>query len=581
MKLTQPGNVENHGNGGSSLNIIYQFRNKLNNGNSGFEGQMNEFIVVLLTWVLDQPRDAADKILTDALNMIRSFFNAHCCAVLEISKDASDIRIILNGCKDQKILKVSREINISPLYPSLCSHSTYQSKPAFFISPVKTPPDDEKTRIVWNAWKNSIFCIVPLQTTGTDGGKQQGIGLWGDAEDWCWLPEHAAQMRVLGDIFARLLKHCQKITVTDEPSPAGIRGKGVRSRTDVSLDRSQTAALHGNRAHKAGRVGSNVLDLGNGFGSIVIASQALRQVIRRIEQVSKMDTTVLFTGETGTGKGIFARLLYESSDRKNRSFIQVNCAGLPAGLIESELFGREKGAFTGATEKQIGRFELASGGILFLDEIGELPLELQPKLLRTIESGEFERLGNPRTIKVDTRIIASTNRNLDDQIRKGVFRSDLFYRLNVFPIEIPPLRERKEDVPFLVRFYLHKLNKQCNKNITHIPAETMDMLQKYDWPGNVRELVNVIERAVIISDSSSLHLAEKLKAPEAVDYQKVSERRINTALTPLVVVEREHILATLRTTRWKIEGKNGAASILRLKPSTLRARMKKLNIMRP
>lgn len=581
MKLTQPGNVENHGNGGSSLNIIYQFRNKLNNGNSGFEGQMNEFIVTLLAWVLDQPQDAADKILTDALNMIRSFFNAHCCAVLEISKDTSDIRIILNGCEDQTILKVSREINIRPLYPSLCSHSAYQSKPAFFISAVKVPPNDEKTRIVWNAWKNSIFCVVPLRSTGTDGGKQQGIGLWGDAEDWYWLQEHAAQMRVLGDIFTRLLKRYQKITVTDEPSPAGIRGRGVRLKSDISPDMFQTAALHGNRARKAGRVGSNVLDLGNGFGSIVIASRALRQVIRRIEQVSKMDTTVLFTGETGTGKGIFARLLYESSDRKNRSFIQVNCAGLPAGLIESELFGREKGAFTGATEKQIGRFELASGGILFLDEIGELPLELQPKLLRTIESGEFERLGNPRTIKVDTRIIASTNRNLDDQIRKGVFRSDLFYRLNVFPIEIPPLRERKEDVPFLVRFYLHKLNKQCNKNITHIPAETMDMLQKYDWPGNVRELVNVIERAVIISDSSSLHLAEKLKAPEAVDYQKVSERRINTALTPLVVVEREHILATLRTTRWKIEGKNGAASILRLKPSTLRARMKKLNIMRP
>lgn len=540
---------------------------------------MNEFITALLTWVLDQPQDLADKILTHALNMIRVFFNADCCAFLEISKDTNDIRIILNGCEDPQIDKVSREINIRPLYPSLSSHGTYQSKPAIFISPIGIQPDDEKTRIVWNAWKNSIFCMVSLQSNGADGGREQGIGLWGDAEDWYWLPERAAHLRVLGDIFARLLNHYQKIMVTNEHLLDDIRG--VRSKSNVSPDRSQKTASQGNRASKPGRVDANILDLGNGFGSIVIASQALRQVIHRIEQVSKMDTTVLFTGETGTGKGIFARLLYESSNRKHRPFIQVNCAGLPAGLIESELFGREKGAFTGATEKQIGRFELANGGILFLDEIGELPLELQPKLLRAIESGEFERLGNPRTIKVDTRIIATTNRDLRDQIRKGVFRSDLFYRLNVFPIEIPPLRERKEDVPFLVRFYLNKFNRQCNKKITRIPAEAMNMLRKYDWPGNVRELVNVIERSVIISDSSSLQLAEGIEAPEATDYRKIPERRVNTVTTPLAVVEREHIIAILRTARWKIEGKNGAASMLRLKPSTLRARMKKLEIARP
>jgi PAS domain S-box-containing protein len=320
---------------------------------------------------------------------------------------------------------------------------------------------------------------------------------------------------------------------------------------------------------------------GQGFKNIVGISEPIQQIIFRIQQVAQMNTTVLLTGETGTGKGVFARALHDSSNRINAPFVQVNCAGLPANLIESELFGRERGAFTGATEKQIGRFELANGGTIFLDEIGELPIELQSKLLRVIESGEFERLGSPRTVKVDVRVIASTNRNLNEQIKNGNFRSDLFYRLNVFPIEIPPLRERKEDIPLLVKFYVDKFNKRCNKNVTKISRETMDALQAYRWPGNVRELINVIERAVIVSNNGVLHVADQLELIVPHKPEESHENMDEKAAKGLSEVERQHIMEILGKTNWKIEGPRGSAQLLGLKPSTLRARMKKLNISRP
>ena len=312
--------------------------------------------------------------------------------------------------------------------------------------------------------------------------------------------------------------------------------------------------------------------------SIVGQSDAIRYAQFRIEQVARTKMTVLLTGETGTGKGVFAAVLHEASDRKGKPFVHVNCAGLPPNLIESELFGREKGAFTGASARQIGRFELAHGGTIYLDEIGELPLEVQAKLLKVIESGEFERLGSPRSIRVDVRIVASTNKDLEQEVKMGRFRRDLFYRLDVFPITIPPLNKRIEDIPLLVRFYLDKFRRAYKKQTTFVPEHTMKALQNYDWPGNVRELINVVERAVLVSDGPMLQLAERidsLRIPASV------EREFGEARESLAEMERVHILKILRETGWKIEGPVGAAATLRMKPSTLRARMKKLRIRRP
>ena len=310
------------------------------------------------------------------------------------------------------------------------------------------------------------------------------------------------------------------------------------------------------------------------FGEIIGQSKTLSHVFSLVKQVAPMNATVLLVGETGTGKGVIARAIHSGSARKNRPMITVNCASLPANLIESELFGRERGAFTGADARQIGRFELADGGTIFLDEIGEMPLELQSKLLRVIQDGEFERLGSPRTIKVDVRIIAASNRNLEEEIRNGRFREDLFYRLNVFPVTMPPLRQRKEDIPLLVNHFVAKFNKKIGKKIETVSKETMNALQEYNWPGNVRELESVIERAVIVSQGTVLQVLDQFKA-----FRK-SEGLPEHDVKALADVEHDHILQVLLKTGWRINGKNGAALILGLNPSTLRARMQKYGIHR-
>ncbi|HBA71973.1 MAG: Fis family transcriptional regulator [Geobacteraceae bacterium GWC2_55_20] len=310
------------------------------------------------------------------------------------------------------------------------------------------------------------------------------------------------------------------------------------------------------------------------FGEVIGQSNALSQVFLRVEQVAPMNATVLLLGETGTGKGVVARAIHSSSARKSRPLITVNCTALPANLIESELFGRERGAFTGSDARQLGRFELADGGTIFLDEIGELPMALQSKLLRVIQDGEFERLGNPRTIKVDVRIIAATNRNLEEEIRDGKFREDLFYRLNVFPITMPPLRQRIEDIPVLVNHFVDKFNKKIGKKIESVSKNTMSVFQDYHWPGNVRELESVIERAVIISQGNALQVLDRF------DTLRKPEQSGNGEVKPLVDLEHDHILQVLQKTGWRIEGEKGAAVLLGLNPSTLRARMRKYGIVR-
>lgn len=314
------------------------------------------------------------------------------------------------------------------------------------------------------------------------------------------------------------------------------------------------------------------IKLEHNYTNIIGQSDALKYVLYKIEQIASSDTTVLILGETGTGKELIARAIHEVSLRKNRTLVKVNCAALPANLIESELFGHEKGAFTGSQSRHIGRFEIANGGTFFLDEIGELPLELQGKLLRVLQDGEFERLGSTQTIRVDTRIIAATNRNLEEEVRKGGFREDLWYRLNIFPITSPPLRDRRDDIPLLVDYYVKKISKRMGKTIYIIPMLTMETLQQYHWPGNIRELENVLERAVINTSGPKLRLADELRKPAKEPYASPKT---------LAAVEHDYILQVLLQTSWKISGKNSAAEILDLDRSTLRARMNKLNIVKP
>jgi formate hydrogenlyase transcriptional activator len=337
------------------------------------------------------------------------------------------------------------------------------------------------------------------------------------------------------------------------------------------------------------------------FDEIVGGSPSLKKILQLVETVAPTDSTVLVRGETGTGKELIARAIHGLSRRRERTFVKLNCAAIPMGLLESELFGHEKGAFTGAIAQRIGRFELAHQGTLFLDEVGDIPLELQPKLLRVLQEMEFERLGSTRTLKVSVRLVAATNRDLARIVREGQFRSDLFYRLNIFPIVVPPLRERIEDIPKLVRYFTQKYALRLNKKITSIPADAIEAMCHYQWPGNIRELENFIERAIILSRTTELELpmGELRARDESMAQQPVSlERRATsqiatkTTMPPpsverndkkmvtLEEAEREHILQVLTTTQWKIGGPNGAAARLGMKRTTLNSRMKRLRISR-
>lgn len=309
------------------------------------------------------------------------------------------------------------------------------------------------------------------------------------------------------------------------------------------------------------------------FEEIIGQCAPLRQLLRNVEQVAPTDATVLIRGETGTGKELVARAVHDRSRRKQRPLVKVNCGSIPAGLVESELFGHEKGAFTGATQRRTGRFEVANGGTLFLDEVTELPIDTQVKLLRVLQEGEFERVGSSQTIKVDVRVIAATNRNLKEVVQNGTFRSDLFYRLNVFPLEVPSLRERKEDIPLLVHFFLSKFGKKLGKEVRGISQRSMERLLDYGWPGNVRELQNIVERAVVLANGPIVQIDESMIGS--------GEALQESALDTLENVERNHILRALDETRWVVHGKKGAADILGINPSTLRSRMEKLGIKRP
>jgi len=308
------------------------------------------------------------------------------------------------------------------------------------------------------------------------------------------------------------------------------------------------------------------------FEQIIGKSPALESVLDQVEQVAPTDSTVLIQGETGTGKELIARAVHDSSSRFARPFIKLNCAAIPFDLLESELFGHERGAFTGAIAQKIGRFELADKGTLFLDEVGDIPPGLQPKLLRVLQEQEFERLGSTRTHRVDVRLVAATNRNLADMVKRNEFRSDLYYRLNVFPISLPPLRERREDIPALVAHFVELYARRMAKQIEHIPPDTMSALSSYQWPGNIRELQNFMERSVIVTSGNVLR-------PPLTSLRSAAAVESIGAIT-MVDAERDHILKTLEHTRWVVSGPNGAAARLGIKRSTLYFRMQKLGISR-
>jgi formate hydrogenlyase transcriptional activator len=319
------------------------------------------------------------------------------------------------------------------------------------------------------------------------------------------------------------------------------------------------------------------------FGEIVGRSKVLKRVLHQAEQVAPLDTTVLILGDTGTGKELLAHAIHSRSPRQKHPLVKVNCGALPAPLIESELFGHEKGAFTGADTQRLGRFALANGGTLFLDEIGELPLELQAKLLRVLEQGEFEMVGSSRTLRVDVRLLAATNRNLSEAVARGTFRSDLFYRLSIFPITMPPLRERIEDIPILVAHLVEQVSTKLGKRIETIPQSTLRLLEDYDWPGNVRELRNVIERAVIVTQGPKLQLTEIFEPLTLANESQplITQQDQDVEGETLEQSEYRLILRTLKKVHWRVEGPGGAAELLNVHASTLRSRMRKLGIVRP
>ncbi|MDG4555418.1 MAG: sigma-54-dependent Fis family transcriptional regulator [Candidatus Competibacter sp.] len=379
-----------------------------------------------------------------------------------------------------------------------------------------------------------------------------------------WVPEGLHALRAGGKPFPVEATLSRATTAEQSLYTMILRDIEARKQAEAEFNR-----LHGLNLYLRDEIQAE-----HDFEEMVGASAALRAVLREVETVASTQATVLVTGETGTGKELIARAIHNRGTRQAKPLIKLNCATIPANLAESELFGHEKGAFTGALARKPGRFELANGGTLFLDEVGELPLDLQAKLLRVLQEGEFERVGGSQTLKTDVRVIAATNRDLEQRCREGQFRPDLYYRLNVFPIQSPALRDRREDIPLLVRHFVQKYAASLGKTIETVPLATLARLQAYSWPGNVRELQHVIERAVIVSRGATLEFGDWLREPTAeIGLGKAS-------VTTLEEMEREHIVKMLEITGWRVSGENGAARLLGLKATTLEARMKKLGIER-
>jgi len=481
----------------------------------------------------------------------------------------ADIGALLQ-CKDSKglTMKVSHEWDAGsiagPLFRGAILENDYpwlaaqlrQSEPVLIVNPDDFPAEAVAERAACERFSIHSILWAPF----TFGGGLQGyIGLGMINRPGSWLKGAVPQLGLMGNILASAIEQQQTDLKLRQAYDDIKRLKNHLESENVTLREQIKSSFNENE--------------------FIGKSHAIQTVIHQVQQVAGTNSTVLFLSETGTGKSLFARLLHRQSDRKDRPLVTVNCAALPAELIESELFGHEKGAFTGAISRKIGRFELADGATIFLDEIGDLPIQLQAKLLRVLQDREFERLGSSTTRTVDARVIAATNRDLDHLIDQGKFRNDLYYRLSVFPIRIPPLREHRTDIPLLVWFFITELQGPFGKTIEKVPSSAMDALTSYDWPGNIRELRNVVERAMILSQGTTLELESAFSGYLRSDHASYPTRESQSE--NLEDVERTHIVKVLEECDWKIRGKDGSAERLGLKRTTLQSRMKKLGIQRP
>jgi len=509
-------------------------------------GPSEKLLTMISTELINVPTTNIEEAIQKGLRIIVEFFDVDRASFYEFLPDIKGFRPNYLWLSDKYNLKNNiSPVSISPGCPGLVSRLLKDGK-LIYRSLNEIPEDcpDARDFALRAGCKSGV--IIKL---GVGGDFQWVITIETLRSERAWSEEEVVRLKCIGEIFANAIN---------------------RLRSDLNLRQaySQLKELK-DRLEEENVYLREEIENKYKFEEFVGQCEAIKRVLNRAELVAKTDSNVLILGETGTGKELLARAIHNLSSRKGRAMVKVNCASLPPTLIENELFGREKGAYTGALVKQIGRFEIANGSTIFLDEIGDLVLELQAKLLRILQEGEFERLGSTKTIKVDVRVIAASNRDLAQAVQEGSFREDLFYRLNVFPILMPPLRERREDIPLLVWTFIKELGNKMGKQIETISKKSMEAMLNYQWPGNVRELRNVIEGALILSKNSSL----------AIEVPKKAGSKTNPAMT-LEEVERKHILDTLDRTGWRVSGEKGAAKFLGLKPTTLESMMKKLGIVR-
>lgn len=495
---------------------------------------------------INLPADQIDSEIEDAQRRICEFLDLDRSTLWQVCEGAPGTLLLTHLRHPPGSLSPPERMNAADFFPWTVQ-KVLDGETVTISKMIDLPPEAGRDRENFRAYGSKSNVLVPLSV-----GEGPVFGLLGFAamrEDRSWPETVVMGFKLIAQVFANTLARKQMEEQLKEQLDEIKVLKERLERENIYLQEEVRLLVE--------------------HTDIVGQSVAMKKVLTQAEQVAQTDSTVLLLGETGTGKELLARAIHSMSLRKDRPLVTVNCASLPPTLIESELFGRERGAYTGALTKMIGRFEIADGSTLFLDEIGELPFELQSKLLRVLEEGKFERLGSTKSLRVNVRIIAATNRNIEQEVKNGKFRKDLYYRLNVFPIVVPPLRERLEDIPLLVRAVVKEFQKKMGKEIESIPKKTMQALQSYSWPGNVRELRNLIEHAMILSRDKTLDVHVPKRASSETD-----------ATGNLETMERSHIVAVLEKTAWRIAGQGGAAEVLGLKRTTLSAKMKKLGIKR-